>query len=161
GLCRPPPDGFSDTGAFSRRQRKATANSGFVSQRLRGNPLLGSPWRGAGAVERGGLENRCPSCGGPRVRIPPSPPSPSFVSCQTARLSLVAIRLGGRAHCISARGGQNGAVARDRKPGRGRLSPWRFVREAAQAYGRLGMFLRRLPGQGRDGVIAVRRPEVL
>ena len=33
--------------------------------------LLG---RGAGAVERGGLENRCPSYGGPRVRIPPSPP---------------------------------------------------------------------------------------
>ena len=31
-------------------------------------------WRGAGAVERGGLENRCPPCGGPRVRIPPSPP---------------------------------------------------------------------------------------
>src|ERR1700720_2711250 len=30
--------------------------------------------RGAGAVERGGLENRCPPCGGPRVRIPPSPP---------------------------------------------------------------------------------------
>src|SRR5271169_6010980 len=29
--------------------------------------------RGAGAVERGGLENRCPLCGGPRVRIPPSP----------------------------------------------------------------------------------------
>src|SRR5215813_14532225 len=33
--------------------------------------------RGAGAVERGGLENRCPSCGGPRVRIPPSPPTAS------------------------------------------------------------------------------------
>jgi integrase len=31
--------------------------------------------RGAGAVERGGLENRCPLCGGPRVRIPPSPPA--------------------------------------------------------------------------------------
>src|SRR5438045_3053933 len=31
--------------------------------------------RGAGAVERGGLENRCPPCGGPRVRIPPSPPA--------------------------------------------------------------------------------------
>src|SRR5215469_14297913 len=31
--------------------------------------------RGAGAVDRGGLENRCPSCGGPRVRIPPSPPT--------------------------------------------------------------------------------------
>ena len=31
--------------------------------------------RGAGAVERGGLENRCPSYGGPRVRIPPSPPA--------------------------------------------------------------------------------------
>jgi hypothetical protein len=37
-------------------------------------PLISFKRRGAGAVERGGLENRCPSCGGPRVRIPPSPP---------------------------------------------------------------------------------------
>src|SRR5437868_14740078 len=39
-------------------------------------PLLPLSRRGAGAVERGGLENRCPPCGGPRVRIPPSPPEP-------------------------------------------------------------------------------------
>ena len=32
-------------------------------------------WRGAGAVDRGGLENRCTLCGVPRVRIPPSPPA--------------------------------------------------------------------------------------
>ncbi len=38
--------------------------------------VAGLVGRGAGAVERGGLENRCPSCGGPRVRIPPSPPPP-------------------------------------------------------------------------------------
>src|SRR5215472_17491824 len=38
-------------------------------------PLLPLSRRGAGAVERGGLENRCPPCGGPRVRIPPSPPA--------------------------------------------------------------------------------------
>ncbi len=29
--------------------------------------------RGAGVVERGGLENRCTSIGVPWVRIPPSP----------------------------------------------------------------------------------------
>ncbi len=33
-------------------------------------------WRDAGAVERGGLENRCPAYAGPRVRIPVSPPTP-------------------------------------------------------------------------------------
>src|SRR5271165_3832176 len=38
--------------------------------------------RGAGAVERGGLENRCPLCGGPRVRIPPSPPFHHFLLSQ-------------------------------------------------------------------------------
>src|SRR6202047_5105905 len=38
--------------------------------------------RGAGAVERGGLENRCPPCGGPRVRIPPSPPPSLSLSCR-------------------------------------------------------------------------------
>jgi hypothetical protein len=31
-------------------------------------------WRGAGAVDRGGLENRCTLYWVPRVRIPPSPP---------------------------------------------------------------------------------------
>src|SRR5205085_2045172 len=41
--------------------------------------------RGAGAVERGGLENRCPPCGGPRVRIPPSPP-PSLSLPRVLRL---------------------------------------------------------------------------
>ena len=30
--------------------------------------------RDAGVVDRGGLENRCPSVGGPWVRIPLSPP---------------------------------------------------------------------------------------
>ena len=42
----------------------------------RGRAMSRTPlgWRGAGAVERGGLENRCPLYGGPRVRIPPSPP---------------------------------------------------------------------------------------
>src|SRR5262249_9110307 len=34
--------------------------------------LMPLKWRGAGAVERGGLENRCPSYGGPGVRITPS-----------------------------------------------------------------------------------------
>jgi hypothetical protein len=41
---------------------------------VRGADRIGLLRRGAGAVERGGLENRCPSYGGPRVRIPPSPP---------------------------------------------------------------------------------------
>ncbi len=36
--------------------------------------LLPSQRRNAGAVERGGLENRCPPIGGPGVRIPLSPP---------------------------------------------------------------------------------------
>src|ERR1700686_2139623 len=44
------------------------------SSRPRAKPSPPFGWRGAGAVERGGLENRCPLCGGPRVRIPPSPP---------------------------------------------------------------------------------------
>ena len=38
-----------------------------------GEGRRGRPRRGAGAVERGGLENRCAPCV-PWVRIPPSPP---------------------------------------------------------------------------------------
>ena len=37
-------------------------------------PPCGGGRRGAGAVERDGLENRCPLSRGPWVRIPPSPP---------------------------------------------------------------------------------------
>src|SRR3982074_2009356 len=48
--------------------------SGFVLKWPGAKPLAPLTRRGAGAVERGGLENRCPPCGGPRVRIPPSPP---------------------------------------------------------------------------------------
>src|SRR5690606_1991289 len=40
---------------------------------------------GAGAVERGGLENRCIPCGVPWVRIPPSPPVPPPGSCPRGR----------------------------------------------------------------------------
>src|SRR5262249_46230908 len=46
------------------------------SQARNSNSLIPLMRRGSGAVERGGLENRCPSYGGPRVRIPPSPPAP-------------------------------------------------------------------------------------
>ncbi len=44
-----------------------------------GEGRRGRPRRGAGAVERGGLENRCAPCV-PWVRIPPSPPPADFPS---------------------------------------------------------------------------------
>ena len=50
----------------------------LCSRRRNSNSLMPLTWRGAGAVERGGLENRCPPYGGPRVRIPPSPPRALF-----------------------------------------------------------------------------------
>ena len=44
-----------------------------------GEGRRGRPRRGAGVVERGGLENRCAPCV-PWVRIPPSPPKTDFPS---------------------------------------------------------------------------------
>ena len=54
--------------------------SGFVLKWPGAKPLAPLTRRGAGAVERGGLENRCPPCGGPRVRIPPSPQGFDFIA---------------------------------------------------------------------------------
>src|SRR3954471_19295064 len=42
-----------------------------------------APRRGAGVVERGGLENRCGLFGPPRVRIPPPPPQTASASAAT------------------------------------------------------------------------------
>ena len=49
------------------------ANSEFVRSGVSANYLISRTWRGAGVVERGGLENRCVLCA-PWVRIPPPPP---------------------------------------------------------------------------------------
>src|SRR5579883_1298299 len=43
------------------------------------DPTQSRPRRGAGVVDRGGLETRCALYWVPRVRIPPSPPALTFV----------------------------------------------------------------------------------
>ena len=88
--ARPPGRGHGpgDTGLHPRRRRptfRAAVRAPFVFRPRPGPPQTGGApaagesgagrlRRGAGVVERGGLENRCALCV-PWVRIPPSPPT--------------------------------------------------------------------------------------
>src|SRR5581483_10597266 len=81
------------------------------------------PRRGAGVVERGGLENRCGLFGPPRVRIPP-PPLPSDLGRWTTTP-------GGLAGTAGAAASRRGSVEVERRVDRGGQIALLLIQKAA------------------------------